>query len=389
VQKKTMRASLQEMLRHEIALLRKVDHPNVIQLFETYEDQDNIYLVLELASGGELFDSLVDAELGHYTEAHAAHVFYMMILGVRHCHQQGIIHRDLKLENFIFETKAHESQLKLIDFGLSKKFNEREEQRRVGTCYYMAPEVLDRQEYTFGCDVWGLGVLLYMMLTGVPPFEGEDDKEIRAAVHIGKYDWSVEEEFGFKISDEAKDLVAKMLVMDHAKRIDLRDALTHPWVQKRLAEDKVNHDHALDKSVATRLKNFGHFRKIKRVALELVALQLTPDVIHDLREQFIKLDADGSGSITLAEFQEGMKGHYADEHELKELFENLDEGHDGRLSYHEFLAAAIDHNAVFTKGNIETAFKRFNIEDKNGIVHKELLEKSLRTLYSDEQMQVS
>jgi calcium-dependent protein kinase len=394
VYKMKLRPELQQMLQQEIDLLRHVDHPNVIQLFETFEDPENIYLVLELASGGELFDSLVNLESGHYTEAHAAHVFWMMLLSVRHCHQQKILHRDLKLENFIFESKAYESQLKLIDFGLSKKFGQREQQRRVGTCYYMAPEVLDKQIYEPACDVWGLGVLLYMMLTGVPPFEGETDKDIRAAVKAGKYNWDVEEEFNMTISAQAKDLVAKMLTYDYKKRTSLAEVMKHPWLEKRMIEDKDNHDHKLSKSVAGRIRNFGHFNEIKRVAVEMVALQLTPKQIQDLRAEFIRLDADGSGFISLDEFKVGMSGkegsdsEFEDDAKLQELFDRVDEGHDGKLSYHEFLAAAVDHNAVTTINALDVAFKKFGLEAEDGMIHKDKLHACLLHLYNEEQVKV-
>ena len=165
-------------LRNEIGLLKMLDHPNVIKLYEYYEDATNIYLILEFCDGGELFDRLHQQQGSRYTEAEAARLMFKMVAAIAYCHYMGISHRDLKLENFIFESKEGDSNIKLIDFGLSAKYGSsiRRMQTMVGTAYYIAPEVLtaaegasgilggQRRGYTHACDLWSLAVIAYMLV---------------------------------------------------------------------------------------------------------------------------------------------------------------------------------------------------------------------------------
>ena len=164
-------------LRNEIGLLKMLDHPNVIKLYEYYEDASNLYLVLELCDGGELFDRLHMQAGSRYTEAEAARLMFKMVAAIAYCHYMGISHRDLKLENFIFESKDVDSNIKLIDFGLSAKYGSsiRRMQTMVGTAYYIAPEVLNSSDssglfpqrgYTHACDLWSLAVIAYMLVRG-------------------------------------------------------------------------------------------------------------------------------------------------------------------------------------------------------------------------------
>lgn len=148
----------------------------------------NLYLLLEYCSGGELYDRLHDQPSRRYTEPEAARLVFKMLSAIAYCHRQGVSHRDLKLENFIFVTKSPDSDLKLIDFGLSKKYGSsiRRMSTMVGTPYYMAPEVVTGKDsgYTQACDVWSIGVITYMLLSGTPPFKGESDHQVLQSVRV-------------------------------------------------------------------------------------------------------------------------------------------------------------------------------------------------------------
>lgn len=163
--------------------MRNLDHPNIIKLYETFEDSRNIYLVMEICEGGELFDRIIDK--GQFSETEARVIFTQMIQAINYCHSNGIAHRDLKPENFLFLTKAEDSPIKVIDFGLSKHFDEKGGHSamttRAGTPYYISPEVLSGN-YDESCDIWSSGVILYILLSGVPPFGGDSDPEILEAV---------------------------------------------------------------------------------------------------------------------------------------------------------------------------------------------------------------
>lgn len=166
----------------EVKILQTLDHPNVIKLYEYFEDDLNVYLVTELCSGGELFDKIIAQE--YFTEQQAARVFKQILMALNYCHTMNIVHRDLKPENFLFQSTEEDSDLQIIDFGLSKIMHAGKFQRmktRAGTPYYISPEVL-AGNYDVSCDMWSAGCMLYILLCGYPPFYGDDNQEILAMV---------------------------------------------------------------------------------------------------------------------------------------------------------------------------------------------------------------
>jgi len=183
---------------------------------------------MEYCKGGELFDRIVAAQ--RFTERHAADIMSQMLSAVKHLHEKGIVHRDLKPENFLMDDTTENAEVKLIDFGLSKRFSQQDEIEKmhtvVGTPYYVPPEVL-KGNYDINCDVWSLGVILFVFLCGYPPFEGDNNKEIfrnvmKSPLTFDPSDWN-------SVSTKAKDLVTKMLNKDPEQRISAQDCLNHPW----------------------------------------------------------------------------------------------------------------------------------------------------------------
>ena len=214
----------------EIKILQTLDHPNVIKLFEYFEDDEKIYLIMEKCTGGELFDRILEKEF--FSEKEAARIFKQILMAINYCHNSGVCHRDLKPENFIFENKEDESDIKIIDFGLSKIFDPRRPgdtlmKTGCGTPYYISPEVLTHN-YTEMCDMWSAGCILYVMLCGYPPFYGEDDREIIENVRIGTFDFPPEE--WDDVSDEAKDLIHQ-LICKPEHRLTAHEALKHTWIK--------------------------------------------------------------------------------------------------------------------------------------------------------------
>jgi calcium-dependent protein kinase len=173
-------------LKYEIDILKNLDHPNILKLYEVYEDKQNIYLVTEFCSGGELFDEIIAK--GRFEEHEAAFIMKQLFSAIAYCHSKNVCHRDLKPENILLDANDKRS-IKLIDFGTSQVYTDEEKMEVViGTSYYIAPEVL-AGKYTEKCDMWSLGVILYILLSGQPPFPGENEKEIIAKVKIGKYEF--------------------------------------------------------------------------------------------------------------------------------------------------------------------------------------------------------
>lgn len=210
-----------EVLKREIEILKEVNHPNIIQLVDVFEDQKYLHLITELCTGGELFDRIIsktNSDEGHFNEHDAAKLVRDICDAIAYCHDvKGIVHRDLKPENFLFLTKEDASPIKIIDFGLSRHDTQNHGimKTKVGTPYYVAPEVL-RREYTHSCDIWSIGVITYILLCGYPPFYGDSDNEIFDSVKVGQYDFPSPE--WDDISAEARDFIDQMLKMDPKDR---------------------------------------------------------------------------------------------------------------------------------------------------------------------------
>lgn len=171
-------------------ILTMIDHPNIIKLYEIYEDIKYFYLIMELCVGGELFDRIIARVDTHnmFTEREAAIIFKQLMGAISYCHTQSICHRDLKPENLLLLNKSETSPIKVIDFGLSKIFNPgfKKMKTKVGTAYYVSPEVLEG-DYDEKCDIWSCGVILYILLTGDPPFNGRSDQEIYTKIQSRKF----------------------------------------------------------------------------------------------------------------------------------------------------------------------------------------------------------
>lgn len=211
-------------------------------------------MICEICSGGELFDKIIEKEF--FDEKYASKVFKQILQSINYCHNLDIAHRDLKPENFLYETKEDNSDIKVIDFGLSKicyTKNTGKIERlktRAGTPYYISPEVL-AGNYDKSCDLWSAGCIMYILLCGYPPFYGHDDQEILRSVQKGKYDFDGEE--WDEISKEAKDLIKKLITKPE-KRLTAQEALDHKWF--KLNADKNKESKHLKKRNLNAFKKF-------------------------------------------------------------------------------------------------------------------------------------
>jgi len=223
-------------LETEVTILKKVSHPNIICLKELYEDSNELCLVMELVTGGELFDKIV--EKGQYTENEASIIVKKMLSAVEYLHGQGIAHRDLKPENLLLKSTS-DTEVMISDFGLSKIVSQQSiMDTACGTPYYVAPEVLLSTGYDKEVDLWSVGVITYLLLCGFPPFYGESLPEVFEQIMKADYDFP--DPYWTDISSEAKDLIKKLLVVDAKKRLSATDALKHPWVMKGGSSKSLN-----------------------------------------------------------------------------------------------------------------------------------------------------
>ena len=374
---KVSRELLQDLV-NEIELLQTLDHPNVIKLHEYFFDGDtvlessNLYLVMELCEGGELFDRLHAQEGSHYSEARAAHIVSMMLSSIAYIHNRGITHRDLKLENFLFESRADDSNLKLIDFGLSARYQPRFKRMTtmVGTPYYIAPEILqgDKRGYTSACDMWSLGVITYMLLSGTPPFKGRHDADVLTSVRRGKYTLSGRR--WEHVSDHAKNFVRKLLVYNATKRISATDGLKDPWIVRhaRARARKSPESKDLNPEIVSNLRAFTQFSALKRAALEAIAFQVAAPKLANLREVFLQMDEDRTGHISLHEMQRVLVSRAGmDEGEVEQIFSRLDQDEQKTISYSEFLAATLSKRFYMREGRIRAAFQKLDIDNSGYI----------------------
>lgn len=363
--KKKLRTSVDvEDVRREVAIMSSLpEHPNIVKLKATYEDNEAVHLVMELCEGGELFDRIVAR--GHYSERAAAGIAKTVAEVVSMCHECGVIHRDLKPENFLFANKKENSPLKAIDFGLSVFFKPGDKfSEIVGSPYYMAPEVLKRN-YGPEIDIWSAGVILYILLCGVPPFWAETEQGVALAILRGVIDFKREP--WPQISENAKSLVRQMLDPDPKNRLTAKQVLEHPWIQNAKKASNV----PLGDIVRTRLKQFSLMNRLKKKALRVIAEHLTIEEVEVIRDMFALMDTDGDGKVTYQELKAGLRkvGSQLAEPEIKLLMDVADVDGNGVLNYGEFVAVTIHLQRMENDEHFRKAFIFF---DKNGNGYIEL-----------------
>jgi len=215
-----------KLLLREVQIMKKIDHPNVLKLYEVFEDEENFYLVTELVSGKELFDKIV--ERGQYSEKDAANIVRQIVSAVQYLHNIGIAHRDLKPENLLSAGDDEGEVIKIADFGFSKNFGEEKLKTSCGSPGYVAPEVLTNEDYDSSVDMWSVGVIIYILLCGYPPFYADNAPALFKKIMEVKYDF--DDPSWDDVSEDAKDLIRHLLVKDPKMRWTAKQCSDHPWV---------------------------------------------------------------------------------------------------------------------------------------------------------------
>ncbi|XP_078165213.1 calcium-dependent protein kinase 7-like [Carex rostrata] len=359
-------------VRREVKIMRRLarggEEERVVRLKEAMEDSEFVYLIMELCEGGELFDRIVAR--GHYSERAAANVFRTIVEVVQVCHEQGVIHRDLKPENFLFANTSEDSPLKAIDFGLSVFFKPGQQFTEVvGSPYYMAPEVLKRC-YGPEVDVWSAGVILYILLCGVPPFWAESDEGIAQAIIRGVY--TFDREPWPRVSENAKDLITKMLDPNPYVRLTAKEVLEHPWLKNANLAPNIS----LGEEVRSRLKQFSAMNKFKKKALRVVASHLPLDQVNDIKQIFHMMDKDKNGNLTFEELKEGLQyiGQAVAEPDVQMLLEAADIDGNGTLDCDEFVTMSVHLKKIGSDEHLTKAFEYFDKDGSGYIEVNELRE---------------
>ncbi|XP_077973826.1 calcium/calmodulin-dependent protein kinase type II delta chain-like isoform X1 [Styela clava] len=246
-----------QKLEREAKICRLLKHPNIVRLYASISEETCHYLVFDLVTGGELFEDIVARE--YYSEADASRCIQQIIESINHCHQNSIVHRDVKPENLLLASKQKGAIVKLADFGLAIEVsgNHRSWFGFAGTPGYLSPEVLRKDNYGKPVDMWACGVILYILLVGYPPFWDDDQSRLYQQIKAAAYDFPSPE--WDTVTKEAKDLINKLLTVNQNSRITAPEALKHPWISQR--DNIASHIHRQD--TVDCLKKFNARRKLK------------------------------------------------------------------------------------------------------------------------------
>jgi calcium-dependent protein kinase len=370
---------VEKEILNEIEMLRKLDHSNIVKLYEFYHTFNAYYLLQEYCSGGELFQQIV--ENAPFNEDVSAYLMYQILSSVSYCHKMNIIHRQLKPENILIERKEKNGYLriKLIDFGTAKIFGKNKVQKRViGSSYYIAPEVLSHN-YNEKCDLWSCGVIMYILLTGRPPFGGDTNEEIMIRIKVGKYDMSSSP--WNRISKEAKNLVTSLMQKSVPDRLTADQALNHQWFKNLNTKNKLyDISSNLQQKFIHKLKVFRASNVLQTATLAYLVHNFSQhDEIQDAYKLFNRIDINCDGKIDRVELKNELKNFLNNSEqelnaEVNQIFENMDVDNNGYLECEEFVRAVIDKEKFMSDNILEFAFRFFDKDGSNEITANEIKE---------------
>lgn len=370
-------ADKMKQLEDEAEIFLGMDHPHVARLVDVYESETHLNLVMECMEGGELFERL--AKRKRFSEQDAARALWQMLLAVNYIHSRGVVHRDLKLENFLYE-REDSDHLKLIDFGFSHIWEPNKKMMlSCGTLAYVAPEVLKRS-YTSQCDLWSLGVILFILLAGYMPFSGPE-KTQRRAIETGTYSWR--EDRWKNVSPEAIALVKGLLDKEPTSRLTAEQAMEHRWLLDN--KDKALEGHApkqVDQDAVDALCDFAKASQFRKACMSVMAWSLTNEERAKVRDMFLAMDKNKQGTITLQELKNVLttEFHLKDE-DARGIFDALDTAQTEEIHYSEFLAAMVSTRIAMHDDLMWDTFQRFDC-DKSGFITAENLREVLGESFS-------
>ena len=379
IKKSHKNKSEEENLMNEINILRKMDHPNILKMTDFYNQKKEYDIITEYCQEGELFNEI--KAYAPFNETITGYYMSQILKAVCYCHGMNIVHRDLKPENILIVKRMKNGMhpIKIIDFGTAKIFSkEKRETLLIGSAYYIAPEVLDRN-YTEKCDLWSCGVIMYILLTGRPPFGGNTDMEIMQKIKQGKFDltkypWGI-------ISKEAKDLIKDLLQVNPNQRLSAEKALKHPWFSTKQVK-QIESMNILNKHNTLKLlENLTKYRSDNILRCAVIAYLVHNNTqlkeAHDAIKLFNQIDQNGDGRITKEELYNGLQ-QYLDKtgdelkREVELIFSHIDADHNGFIEYEEFIRAAIDKNYFLSNNFIKFAFSYFDRDGSGNITMEEV-----------------
>lgn len=347
--------------QREIDIIKILDHPNIIKYYEIYNDEKSLHIVMELLNGGELYKRLLMKK--KFSEYETAEIIYKIVYAISHCHELGIVHRDIKPENILFDSNSDSSELKIIDFGLSRTYEDSLMSSIVGTPFYVAPEVLEGS-YNKKCDYWSIGVIMYLLLSGNLPFYSLDNKELYSKIKNeevsfeskGKQIWN-------RISIEAKHLIKGLLCKNPSKRLSSKEIFNSDWMKKYI---DVKYGNNLNmKEILLNIKSFHIKHRIGKVFMRCLLMVVKKE---ELNFYFNILDDKRIGFIDYSYIRRIMKYSeidYKDDDKL--MIFNMKIGNKGKndqLNYSSFLCAALGKKTILNNDILLCTFKYIDWEGK-------------------------
>jgi len=368
MEKSAKKKHINEEIVKEYNILKELDHPNILKVYEMYETKNHFFIVTDLYSGGDLFSELEGN--GCFKEKEAAQLLNSMLMCMNYCHKRNLVHLDLKPENILLtETKSY-SDVKIIDFGLAQYQTDNKKMTGLeGSSYYMSPQVVKRSYIGSKADVWSCGVICHVMMTGYAPFDGPNYQDILDSITLGVFDFDEPEWDG--VSNTCKDFIAYCLTYKEDKRPSAEEALTHPFLKKcrRQSEKADKNRHG---SLQQSLENLEQFSsrhsKLKQATCAIMASQLLSQEEKDeIDDIFRHLDTDHDGALDRDDLKRGYKQYFERElsdSELDNVVEQVNFSGSGKIEYSEFAIAILMAQDKVGETKLKAAFNVFDDDGK-------------------------
>ena len=363
----------------EIEILKNLDHPDIVRITEFYNTENSYYLINEYCKYGELYEQVKN----EFSETQIAVMFRQILSGIAYLHSNNIIHRDLKLENILISdieksitTNEDLFLVKIIDFGTAKIFDKNKIPRAiVGSIYYIAPEVI-LKKYGKECDMWSLGVILYMFIVGHAPFDGRSNRDIMEKIKGGKY--LKNEKRWKKASNEVKDLINKLLVLEPEKRLTAFEALRHPWFKvsnSNILYNNISKEEVLN--CISNLLNYSIKSKFEELVLAYIVHNLPrPKQAKSCIKLFKLANKNEDGKLLRNELKQTLLNFVSEEflQNFDDIFSLLDGDNNDYIDYEEFLRATLDRKLLVNERILRLAFRFFD-KEKIGVISKDRIMK--------------
>ncbi|CAD8062104.1 unnamed protein product [Paramecium sonneborni] len=358
------------LLLQETEILKNLDHPNIVKILEIFKDNQHLYLITECLDGGELIDRV--KKITNYSEEIAKIYMKQILSAMIYCHERKIVHRDLKPENILFDTLDINSNLRVIDFGASEKMMSKKLTTKIGTPYFLAPEILKSNGYDEKVDVWSCGVILYILLIGKAPFRGKNQFETLQLVQQAKIDFNAQ--IWKNISPDAVELIKLMIEKDPKKRISMKDAINHEWIQNQSVITIT-----FDEEFFRNITQFKGYNNLRVAIYQFITVQtVQKEVYQKCIETFKSLDKNGDGVLCEEEILQGMAmvniSLIQSQSMIKEIMSQMDTNASGKIDFTEFITASVLQEKRLLKDHLRAAFQLFDIDGNGTISRSEIQE---------------